>query len=74
MLYKTLLLTLTIYAAASLFISQSAYAQISELKITASDNAAGDLFGWSVSITGDYAVLGAQFGRNNGTNSGSAYV
>jgi len=74
MLYKTLLLTLTICTAASLAISQSAYAQISEFKITASDNAAGDNFGSSVSISGDYAVVGAFFDDDNGSGSGSAYV
>ena len=46
----------------------------SELKITASDGAAGDLFGRSVSISGDYAVTGAQTDDDNGSESGSAYV
>ena len=70
MLKRTLLLTLTICAAASLAIPQPAYAQISEFKITAADGAAGDLFGESVSISGDYAIVGAK--GDDGT--GSAYV
>ena len=74
MLKQTLIKTITICAAASLSISQSAYAQISEFKITASDGAAGDWFGFSVSISGDYAVVGAYWDDDNGSSSGSAYV
>ena len=70
----TLLLTLTICAAASLSISQPAYAQISEFKFTASDNAAGDWFGISVSISGDYVAVGAFADDDNGTDAGSVYV
>ena len=74
MLKHTLLLTLTVCAIAPLSIPQPAYAQISEFKITASDGAAGDVFGHSVSISGDHAVVGAWLDDDNGTNSGSAYV
>ncbi len=74
MLKKTLLLTLTICAAAILAISEPAYAQIDEFKITGSDGAAEDLFGVSVSISGDYAVVGAYIDDDNGDSSGSAYV
>ena len=74
MLYKTLLLTLTICAAASLSISQPAYAQIGEFKITATDGAANDWFGFSVSISGDYAIVGAWRDDDNGFGSGSAYL
>jgi hypothetical protein len=42
--------------------------------LTASDGAAGDCFGWSVSISGDYAVVGAPYDDSNGSYSGSAYV
>ena len=41
-------------------------------KLTASDGAAYDNFGLSVSISGDYAIVGAPFDGN--TNSGSAYI
>jgi len=71
---KETLLTLTIYAMALLSISQPAYAQISEFKITASDGATSDQFGYSVAISGEYAVVGARLDDDNGTNSGSAYV
>ncbi len=43
-------------------------------KIIASDGAAGDLFGWSVSISADTVVVGAYKDQDNGPNSGSAYI
>lgn len=46
-----------------------------EEKLTASDGAAGDWFGISVFIYGDYAFVGADADDNsNGVNAGSAYV
>ena len=42
-----------------------------EQKIEASDRASGDLFGWSVSLSGDYAIVGA-YGKNSDT--GAAYI
>jgi hypothetical protein len=45
-----------------------------QAKITASDGAAGDLFGQSVSISGDYAIVGAYCDDDYGENSGSAYI
>jgi len=45
-----------------------------EVKITASDGAGSDNFGWSVAISGDTAIVGARFGDGNATDSGSAYV
>ena len=49
-------------------------------KIVALDRAVGDNFGWSVAISGNYAVVGAprdskdEYGLNPLTNSGSAYI
>lgn len=49
-------------------------------KIVNSDRAGGDLFGWSVSISGDYAIIGAYredqdtSGANTLANAGSAYI
>jgi len=40
-------------------------------KITASDEVGGDYFGYSVSINGDYALVGAPY---NDISSGSAYI
>jgi len=45
-----------------------------QAKITASDGAAGDYFGISVAISGDYAVVGADGDDDAGSNSGSAYI
>ncbi|MCH8305454.1 MAG: T9SS type A sorting domain-containing protein [Candidatus Marinimicrobia bacterium] len=74
MFKQTLLLTLTICAAALSSISQPAYAQLNEVKLTASDAVAGDNFGWFVSISDDYAVVGALLDDDNGAGAGSAYV
>ena len=71
---KQTLLTLTICAAALSSISPPAHAQITEFKLTAADGAASDYFGRSVSISGDYAVVGALRDDDNGNASGSAYV
>ena len=43
-------------------------------KLLASDGAAGDLFGYSVSISGDYAIIGASADDDRGSDSGSAYI
>ncbi len=43
-------------------------------KLTASDAAAGDELGWSVSISGATLVVGAPFDDDGGASSGSAYV
>jgi hypothetical protein len=43
------------------------------LKLTASDGAADDRFGYSVSLDGDRANIGANLNDNNGLDSGSAY-
>jgi len=43
-------------------------------KLTASDGAARDQFGVSVSISGDYVIVGAIYDDDNGTESGSAYI
>ena len=45
-----------------------------QAKLTASDGAAGDAFGFSVSISGDTAVVGASGDDDSGTSSGSVYV
>ncbi len=43
-------------------------------KITASDGAAEDDFGYSVSIYGDNVVIGGRYDDDNGNYSGSVYV
>jgi hypothetical protein len=47
---------------------------IQQAKLKASDGAAGDIFGFTTSISGDYAIVGAHFDDDNGNDSGSAYV
>ena len=43
-------------------------------KLTATDGAAGDEFGWSVALSGDAAIVGAPFDADAGDASGSAYL
>jgi len=43
-------------------------------KLTAGDGAAYDNFGYSVSISGDTAIVGALWDGDNGDASGSAYI
>ncbi|MCG6975904.1 MAG: FG-GAP repeat protein, partial [Acidiferrobacterales bacterium] len=45
-----------------------------QAKLIAGDAAANDLFGVSVSVSGDTAVIGASLNDDNGNASGSAYV
>ncbi len=44
------------------------------LKMTASDAAAGDMFGFSVALSGDYAVVGAYSEDGGGSDRGAAYI
>ena len=43
-------------------------------KLTASDAAEGDQFGWDVGIDGDTAVIGAPLDDDAGSKSGAAYI
>jgi hypothetical protein len=45
-----------------------------EVKIAASDGAAGDLFGWSVAVSDTKIVVGAIGDGDSGSLSGSVYV
>jgi hypothetical protein len=45
-----------------------------QAKLTAADAAANDLFGCSVSLSGDTALIGASLDDDGGSSSGSAYV
>ncbi len=46
----------------------------SGVKITATDPQAEDRFGYSVSISGDYAIAGARWEDEEGSNAGAAYI
>ncbi len=54
--------------------SQAAISAATIDKLLASDGAANEIFGISVSIAGDTAVIGARLDDDNGNDSGSAYV
>lgn len=45
-----------------------------QARLVASDSLAGDNFGTSVGISGDYVVIGSPWDDDAGSNSGSAYV
>ncbi len=45
-----------------------------QTKIVAEDGQNEDYFGWSVAISGDYAIVGAPTDDDKGKNTGSAYV
>ena len=47
---------------------------VTETKLTASDAAAGDHFGFAVAVSGDTVVVGASTQTIGGSSSGSAYV
>ena len=48
---------------------------VQRVKRLAADGAGGDIFGWSVAIHGDWAVVGAPYEDNQrGGNAGSIYV
>ncbi len=49
-----------------------AWVQVS--KLLAADGVAEDIFGWSVAVSDDLAMVGARFDDDRGDNSGSAYL
>ena len=57
-----------------IYLPSQLYAAYTETKLTASDGAANDYFGYSVAVSGDTVVVGASSDDDNGTDSGSAYV
>lgn len=61
--------------AGAMYIFEQTGTVWSELvKHTASDGAAGDLFGWRVDIDGDYAISGAPYHSETTTSDGGAYL
>ncbi len=64
-----------LFAFALLLGFKQAFAQSPRgLKLTASDASKSDEFGIAVSLSGDYALVGAHRDRPDGSYSGSAYV
>jgi hypothetical protein len=72
---KTNLYVLMVIVVLMLLQAGSLYAVWEErAKLTALDTTAGDEFGTSVSISGDYAIIGTPFDDDKGVSSGSAYI
>ena len=55
-------------------LDQAGSTKTQDVKLTASDGAADDEFGTSVSLSGNTALVGAHLDDAKGSNSGSAYV
>jgi cyclophilin family peptidyl-prolyl cis-trans isomerase len=62
------------YTGSAYIFRHNGSAWTQQAKLTASDGAASDVFGYSVSIDGYYAIVGAYQKDDNGSNSGSAYI
>jgi len=62
------------YSGSAYFFQFDGSSWIEKQKLTASDGAAYDFFGWSVAISGNTAIVGAPYDNDNGSYSGSAYV
>ena len=65
-------MVLILAALATASVKPGALAQ--KQKLTASDGTTGDFFGYSVSLSGDRVLVGAQWDDEDGNRSGSAYV
>ena len=60
--------------AAYIFSHQEDGTWIETAKLTATDGDNGDYFGNAVSLSGDYALIGACWSDDNGIDSGAAYI
>ncbi|HFQ93726.1 MAG TPA: hypothetical protein ENK32_06935 [Anaerolineae bacterium] len=54
--------------------TRSGAAWTQQAKLTAADGAAGDWFGYAVSLSGDSLIVGARNEDDGGSNAGAAYV
>jgi MYXO-CTERM domain-containing protein len=62
------------YAGSAYVFEQSGGMWTQQVKLLGSDEAAGDNFGWLVSLSGNTALIGAPLRDDSGGDSGSAYV
>ena len=62
------------YSGSAYIFKRSGTTWSQQQKLTASDAATSDHFGYSVSIDGDYAIVGAPHNDDDGNSSGSAYI
>ena len=60
--------------AAYVFVASATGVWSQQAELTASDGASSDEFGWSVSLSGDTAVIGSIKTINSQTDQGAAYV
>jgi len=67
-------ISISIFISVLLILVLTACAGADEVKLTPSDGAAGDWFGYSVSTSGDYVIVGARCDDDRGDYSGSAYI
>ena len=65
---------LSILFVAMLIMCRATTSHTDEVKLTAGDAAADDNFSTSVSISGNYAIVGAPGNDDDGDRSGSAYI
>ena len=70
------LITLVLAASAMVLTTGPAQADLGDqlFKLLADDGAPNDYFGFSVAITGETAIVGANYDVDNGVGSGSAYL
>ncbi len=70
---KNVLIAILFLAA---FLSETAYSVdfLEIKKMMAGDAQAGDLFGYSVSVSGDYAIVGAYLEDSPNSDAGAAYI
>jgi hypothetical protein len=61
-------------AGAAYIFTRSGTTWSQQQKLTASDAAAGDRFGFTVAISGDTVIVGAYMEDTGGTDAGSAYI
>jgi hypothetical protein len=74
-MYKlAVLLTIALAAAIALSGAADAAAPAEVAKLLPSDAGAGDLFGRSVSVSGDIAIVGAYLESAGGSGAGAAYI
>ena len=61
-------------AGAAYIFKHTGTSWVQEAKLQASDAEASDRFGYSVAISGDYAIVGASGEDTGGVNVGAAYI
>ena len=71
----TFVCIITFFASISIFTNDSYSTDFQEIKkLLANDAQAGDFFGVRVSISGDYAIVGASHEDTGGNFAGAAYI